>query len=66
MDEDGDAIDILVQSRRNRRAATRLTPVGSQVAIAPGDTHRVMSPRPTSARSYEAQFATRYFVVYVG
>jgi hypothetical protein len=39
---------------------------GSQVAMASGDNHRVTSPRRTSARSYEAQLATPYFVLYPG
>ena len=39
---------------------------GSQVAMASGVNHRVTSPRRTSARSYEAQLATPYFVLYAG
>ena len=45
------------------RAPTR---AGSHVAMASGETHTVTSPRWAKARSYEAQFATRYLVLYVG
>ena len=39
---------------------------GLHVAMASGETHTVTSPRWAKARSYEAQFATRYLVLYVG
>ena len=39
---------------------------GVQAAIASEDTHTVTSPRRTRARLEAGQFATRYFVVYVG
>ena len=42
------------------------TPTASQVAIASGATHTVISPRWTSARSYAGQFPTWYCVVYFG
>ena len=42
------------------------TPAAAHVAIASGVSQRVTSPRRTRARSYSAQFPTRYVVVYVG
>ena len=42
------------------------TPTASQVAIASGANHTVISPRWTSARSYVDQFPTWYFVLYFG
>ena len=42
------------------------TPTASQVAIASGATHTVISPRWTSARSYADQFRTWYCVLYFG
>ena len=42
------------------------TPTASQVAIASGANHTVISPRWTSARSYAGQFPTWYFVLYFG
>ena len=39
---------------------------GVQAAIASEDNHTVTSPRRTRARLYAGQFATRYFVLYVG
>ena len=39
---------------------------GVQAAIASEDNHTVTSPRQTRARLYAGQFATRYFVLYVG
>ena len=42
------------------------TPTASQVAIASGANHTVLSPRWTSARSYAGQFPTWYFVLYFG
>ena len=41
-------------------------PTASQVAIAAGATHTVISPRWTSARSSAGQFPTWYFVLYFG
>ena len=40
------------------------TPAAAHVAIASGVSQRVTSPRRTRARSYSAQFPTRYVVVY--
>ena len=42
------------------------TPTASQVAIASGANHTVISPRWTSARSYAGQFPTWYCVLYFG
>ena len=42
------------------------TPTVSQVAIASGANHTVISPRWTSARSYAGQFPTWYFALYFG
>ena len=42
------------------------TPTVSQVAIASGANHTVISPRWTSARSYAGQCPTWYFVLYFG
>ena len=42
------------------------TPAAAHGAIASGVSQRVTSPRRTRARSYSAQFPTRYVVVYVG
>ena len=42
------------------------TPTAAHVATASGVSHRVTSPRWTSARSYAGQFPTRYLVVYLG
>ena len=42
------------------------TPAAAHVAIASGVSQRVTSPRRTRARSYSAQFPTRYVVVYFG
>ena len=42
------------------------TPTASQVAIASGANHTVISPRWTSARSYAGQFPTWYFALYFG
>ncbi len=39
---------------------------GVQAAIAEGANHTVTSPRRTRAWLYAGQFATRYFVLYVG
>ena len=39
---------------------------GRHVSRASAESHNVTSPRCTSARSYARQFATRYFVLYVG
>ena len=41
-------------------------PTASQVAIASGANHTVISPRWTSARSYAGQFPTWYLVMYFG
>ena len=41
------------------------TPAAAHVAIASGVSQRVTSPRRTRARSYSAQFPTRYVVLYV-
>ncbi len=50
-----------------RRCPPRLPPRrGVQAAIASGANHTVTSPRRTRARLYADQFATRYFVLYVG
>ena len=42
------------------------TPAAAHVAIASGVSQRVTSPRRTRARSYSAQFPTRYVVLYFG
>ena len=42
------------------------TPAAAHVAIASGVSQRVTSPRRTRARSYSAQFPTRYVVVCFG
>jgi len=42
------------------------TCAGFQVAMASRDNHKVTSPRWTSARSWEGQLATPYFVLYEG
>ena len=41
-------------------------PAAAHVAIASGVSQRVTSPRRTRARSYSAQFPTRYVVLYFG
>ena len=42
------------------------TPAAAHVVIASGASHRVTSPRWTSARSYAGQLPTWYFVLYFG
>ena len=41
-------------------------PAAAHVAIASGVSQRVTSPHRTRARSYSAQFPTRYVVLYFG
>ena len=51
---------------REGRAICLPTPAAAHVAIASGVSQRVTSPRRTRARSYSAQFPTRYVVLYFG